>query len=154
MMTCKDLLKWFGYRVKQVSYLVNLSKSHVANIKILMEKVVAMVSIWQTTMLLLSLTDRLFWCYCHQLTDCFGAIVINWQTVLVLLSSADRLFWYYGHQLTDHYVAIVIQWQTFMMLRLKLNDQLVDIASEGLLRPKLYDEKEIFYFTIVKNSWK
>jgi hypothetical protein len=39
-----------------------------------------------------------------------------------------------------------------MMLRLKLNDQLVDIASEGLLRPKLYDEKEIFYFTIVKNS--
>jgi TolB-like protein len=27
-----------------------------------------------------------------------------------------------------------------MMQRLKLNNQLVDIASEGLLRPKLYDE--------------
>jgi hypothetical protein len=36
------------------------------------------------------------------------------------------------------------------MLRLKLNAHLVDIASEGLLRPKLYDEKEKFYFTIVK----
>ena len=50
--------------------------------------------------------------------------------------------------------AIVIQWQTIMMLRLKLNDQLVDIASEGLLRPKLYDEKETFDFTTVKNCWK
>jgi hypothetical protein len=40
--------------------------------------------------------------------------------------------------------AIVIQWQTIMMLRLKLNDLLVDIASEGLLRPKLYDEKETY----------
>jgi hypothetical protein len=39
-----------------------------------------------------------------------------------------------------------------MMLRLKLNDQLVDIASEGLLRPKLYDEKEKFYFTIVNKK--
>jgi len=38
-----------------------------------------------------------------------------------------------------------------MMLRLKLNDRLVDIASEGLLRPKLYDEKETFDFTAVKN---
>jgi hypothetical protein len=37
-------------------------------------------------------------------------------------------------------------------LRLKLNDQLVDIASEGLLRPKLYDEKEMFYFTIVDDN--
>ena len=50
--------------------------------------------------------------------------------------------------------AIVIQWQTIMMLRLKLNAHLVDIASEGLLRPKLYDEKEKFYFTIVKKCWK
>jgi hypothetical protein len=40
------------------------------------------------------------------------------------------------------------------MLRLKLNDQLVDIASEGLLRPKLYDEKETFDFTTVKNTLK
>jgi hypothetical protein len=32
----------------------------------------------------------------------------------------------------------------------KLNDRLVDIASEGLLRPKLYDEKETFDFTTVK----
>jgi hypothetical protein len=30
------------------------------------------------------------------------------------------------------------------------NDRLVDIASEGLLRPKLYDEKETFDFTTVK----
>ena len=39
------------------------------------------------------------------------------------------------------------------MLRLKLNDQLVDNASESLLRPKLhvYDEKETFDFTTVKN---
>jgi hypothetical protein len=36
-----------------------------------------------------------------------------------------------------------------MTLRLKLNDRLVDIASEGLLRPKLYDEKETFDFTTV-----
>jgi hypothetical protein len=36
------------------------------------------------------------------------------------------------------------------MLRLKLNDLLVDIASEGLLRPKLYDEKETFDFTTEK----
>ena len=50
--------------------------------------------------------------------------------------------------------AIVIQWQTIMMLRLKLNDLLVVIASEGLLRPKLYDEKETFDFTTVKNCWK
>jgi hypothetical protein len=35
-------------------------------------------------------------------------------------------------------------------LRLKLNDRLVDIASEGLLRPKLYDEKETFDFTTEK----
>ena len=39
-----------------------------------------------------------------------------------------------------------------MMLRIKLNDRLVDIASEGLLRPKLYDEKEIFDFEIVENK--
>jgi hypothetical protein len=45
--------------------------------------------------------------------------------------------------------AIVIQWQTIMMLRLNLNDQLVDIDSEGLLRPKLYDEKEKNDFTIL-----
>jgi hypothetical protein len=45
--------------------------------------------------------------------------------------------------------AIVIQWQTIMMLRLNLNDQLVDIDSEGLLRPKLYDEKEKIDFTIL-----
>jgi hypothetical protein len=38
-----------------------------------------------------------------------------------------------------------------MMLRLKLIDQLFDIASEGLLRPKLYDEKEKFDFKTVKN---
>jgi hypothetical protein len=50
--------------------------------------------------------------------------------------------------------AIVIQWQTIMMQRLKLNNQLVDIASEGLLRPKLYDEKEKFDFTILKHCWK
>jgi hypothetical protein len=37
------------------------------------------------------------------------------------------------------------------MLRLKLNDQIVDTASEGFLRPKLYDEKETFDFTTVKN---
>ena len=60
------------------------------------------------------------------------AIVNNWQTMC----------------------AIVIQWQTFMILRLKLNDQFVDIASEGLLRPKLYDEKETIDFTTVKNCWK
>jgi hypothetical protein len=41
--------------------------------------------------------------------------------------------------------------KVIMMLRLKLNDRLVDIASEGLLRPKLYDEKETFDFTAVKN---
>jgi hypothetical protein len=65
--------------------------------------------------------------------------------------------------LTNFYVikqqtmcAIVIQWQTIMMLRLNLNDQLVDIDSEGLLRPKLYDEKEKNDFTILNFflKWK
>jgi hypothetical protein len=56
--------------------------------------------------------------------------------------------------LTEKVVAIVSTWQTIVMLRLKLNDRLVDIASEGLLRSKLYDEKETFDFTAVKNCWK
>ena len=60
------------------------------------------------------------------------AIVSNWQTTCTCMC------------------AIVVQWQTIMMLRLKLNDKLVDIASEGLLRPKLYDEKETFDFTTEK----
>jgi hypothetical protein len=32
-----------------------------------------------------------------------------------------------------------------------VSDQLVDIASEGFLRPKLYDEKVTFDITTVKN---
>jgi hypothetical protein len=39
------------------------------------------------------------------------------------------------------------------MLRLKLNDKLVDIASEGLLRPKLYDEKETFDLSMVLSGY-
>ena len=66
------------------------------------------------------------------LTEKVVAIVSTWQTMC----------------------AIVIQWQTIVMLRLKLNDRLVNIASEGLLRPKLYDKKETFDFTAVKNCWK
>jgi hypothetical protein len=66
--------------------------------------------------------------YFQQFFTKIVAIVSNWQTMC----------------------AIVIQWQTIMMLRLKLNDLLVDIASEGLLRPKLYDEKETFDFQLWK----
>ena len=79
----------------------------------------------------------------------------------MLLSS--KFWWKSLLLLTDLYdikqqtmCAIVIQWQTIMMLRLNLNDQLVDIDSEGLLRPKLYDEKEKNDFTILNFflKWK
>jgi len=63
---------------------------------------------WWKRLLLLSVFDRPICCYCHQLTDCFGAMVSHWQTTMLLLSSTDRLFWHYDQPLTDHYVAIVI----------------------------------------------
>jgi hypothetical protein len=61
------------------------------------------------------------------------AIVSNWPTMCAIVSNWQTM------------CAIVIQWQTIMMLRLKLNDRLVDIASEGFLR-------QVIIFHEQKNS--
>jgi hypothetical protein len=62
-------------------------------------------------------------CYHHNFDGKVVAIVSNWQTMC----------------------AIVIQWQTIMMLRLKLNDRLVDIASEI---PSKFDNSNIIFLNV------